>query len=106
MTVPSWGVLDDTDSGWFGPKAMAKMPHFAEDFVCDPAKPHYGFTSRTRRRRLRHRPELRAAADPVRPADREEPDDPVDARGDARRGHRHAAVLHPPRAADRRRQDE
>ena len=27
------------------PKAMAKMPHLAEDFLCDPAKPHYGFTS-------------------------------------------------------------
>ena len=61
---------------------------------------------RARGRRLRHRPELRPAADPVRPADREEPADPVDAGGDARRGHRHAAVLHPPRAADRRRQDE
>jgi phosphatidylserine decarboxylase len=32
------GVLNDTDSGWFGPKAMTKMPHFAEDFVCGPAK--------------------------------------------------------------------
>ena len=61
---------------------------------------------RTRGRRLRHRPELRAAADPVRPADREEPADPVEARRDARRGHRHAALLHPPRAAARRRQDE
>ena len=56
---------------------------------------------RTRGRRLRHRPQLRSAADPVRPGDREEPDDPVDARRDARPGHRHAALLHPPRAADR-----
>jgi phosphatidylserine decarboxylase len=38
-------VLNDTSSGWFGPDALAKMPHFAEDFVCDPARPHYGFTS-------------------------------------------------------------
>jgi phosphatidylserine decarboxylase len=38
-------VLNDTDSGWFGPTAMARIPHFAEDFVCDPVKPHYGFTS-------------------------------------------------------------
>ncbi len=44
-SADSTSVLNDTNSGWFGPKAMAKMPHFAEDFVCDPAKPHYGFTS-------------------------------------------------------------
>ena len=44
-SADSADVLNATDSGWFGPKAMAKMPHFAEDFVCDPAKPHHGFTS-------------------------------------------------------------
>jgi phosphatidylserine decarboxylase len=38
-------VLNGTSSGWLGPAALAKMPHFAEDFVCDPARPHYGFTS-------------------------------------------------------------
>ena len=26
-SADSAGVLNDTDSGWFGPKAMAKMPH-------------------------------------------------------------------------------
>ena len=38
-SADSAGVLNDTDSGWFGPKALAKMPHFAGDFVSDPAKP-------------------------------------------------------------------
>jgi phosphatidylserine decarboxylase len=41
----STAVLNATSSGWFGPHALAKMPHFAEEFVCDPSKPHYGFTS-------------------------------------------------------------
>ena len=41
----STSVLNDTDDGWFGPKALASMPHFVENFVCDPALPHYGFTS-------------------------------------------------------------
>lgn len=35
----------DPKSGWFGRDAMEAMPGFAEDFVCDPAKPHYGFSS-------------------------------------------------------------
>jgi phosphatidylserine decarboxylase len=32
-------------SGWFGRDAMAAMPGFADDFVCDPAAPHHGFAS-------------------------------------------------------------
>lgn len=32
-------------SGWFGRDAMAAMPGFADDFVCDPAAPHHGFGS-------------------------------------------------------------
>jgi phosphatidylserine decarboxylase len=32
-------------SGWFGQDAMAAMPGFADDFVCDPAAPHHGFAS-------------------------------------------------------------
>lgn len=35
----------DPTMGWFGRDAMAAMPGFAEDFQCDPALPHYGFTS-------------------------------------------------------------
>jgi phosphatidylserine decarboxylase len=39
-------VLNDKPpSGWFCPDALKHMPHFAEEFQCDPAKPHYGFTS-------------------------------------------------------------
>ena len=44
-SADSAAVLNDTSSGWLGPDALAKMPRFAEDFVCDPASPHYGFTS-------------------------------------------------------------
>ncbi|KAI4143027.1 MAG: hypothetical protein L6R39_004734 [Caloplaca ligustica] len=36
---------DDPERGWFGPKALARMPNFAEDYVCDPVKPHFGFES-------------------------------------------------------------
>ncbi|MCL1501288.1 phosphatidylserine decarboxylase family protein [Xanthomonas nasturtii] len=35
----------DPVSGWFGRDAKTAMPHFATNFVCDPAAPHYGFTS-------------------------------------------------------------
>ncbi len=63
-SADSAGVLNDTDSGWFGPKAMAKMPHFAEDFVCDPAKPHYGFTSWDDFFTRRFRPGVRPVASP------------------------------------------
>jgi phosphatidylserine decarboxylase len=52
----AWGVFlkssastyvlsDDPHKGWFGEDALNAMPHFAEDFVCDPCKTHYGFTS-------------------------------------------------------------
>jgi phosphatidylserine decarboxylase len=66
-SADSAGVLNDTDSGWFGPKAMAKMPHFAEDFVCDPAKPHYGFTSWDDFFTRRFRPGVRPVASPADP---------------------------------------
>jgi phosphatidylserine decarboxylase len=36
---------DDPERGWFGRDAMEAMPGFAEDFICDPSKPHYGFSS-------------------------------------------------------------
>jgi phosphatidylserine decarboxylase len=41
----STSVLNGSESGWFGPKALKKMPGFVQDFVCDPSAPHYGFTS-------------------------------------------------------------
>jgi phosphatidylserine decarboxylase len=51
-----WAVfLDSPDSryvlgkdprhGWFGHDAMAAMPGFETEFVCDPAQPYHGFTS-------------------------------------------------------------
>lgn len=44
-SASSAAVLNETSSGWLGPGALAKMPRFAEEFVCDPVKPHYGFKS-------------------------------------------------------------
>ncbi|MDD4736365.1 MAG: phosphatidylserine decarboxylase family protein [Kiritimatiellae bacterium] len=38
-------LSDDPESGWFGRDAQAAMPTFVEDFVCDPSKAYYGFTS-------------------------------------------------------------
>ncbi|PPV08763.1 phosphatidylserine decarboxylase [Xanthomonas bromi] len=35
----------DPVSGWFGRDAQTAMPHFATEFVCDPAAPHHGFIS-------------------------------------------------------------
>ena len=66
-SADSAGVLNDTDSGWFGPEAMAKMSHFAEDFVCDPAKPHYGFTSWDDFFTRRFRAGVRPVASPANP---------------------------------------
>jgi phosphatidylserine decarboxylase len=36
---------DDEHKGWFGKDAKKAMPDFEKEFRCDPAKPHYGFTS-------------------------------------------------------------
>lgn len=42
----SCSVLNtDPHTGWFGADAMKAMPGFNEEFVCDPAAPHHGFTS-------------------------------------------------------------
>lgn len=38
-------LTDDPVKGWFGKDAQQAMPTFVHDFVCDPSKPHYGFTS-------------------------------------------------------------
>ncbi len=46
MTPESTYVLnDDPTAGWFGRDAMAAMPGFVDDFVCDPGLPHHGFRS-------------------------------------------------------------
>lgn len=38
-------LSDDPDRGWFGAEAMKRMPHFDDEFDCDPALPHRGFQS-------------------------------------------------------------
>ncbi|GAB5399660.1 MAG: phosphatidylserine decarboxylase family protein [Aureisphaera sp.] len=39
-------VLNDHPrNGWFGADAKKAMPHFDEEFKCDPSAPHHGFTS-------------------------------------------------------------
>jgi phosphatidylserine decarboxylase len=36
---------DDPKNGWFGRDARAAMPGFDKDFICDPKRPHHGFSS-------------------------------------------------------------
>ncbi|KAL8812399.1 MAG: hypothetical protein Q9200_001049 [Gallowayella weberi] len=36
---------DDPERGWLGSKALARMPDFATDYICNPTEPHYGFKS-------------------------------------------------------------
>jgi phosphatidylserine decarboxylase len=38
-------LTDDPERGWFGRDVKAAMPHFAEEFKCDPNLPYYGFSS-------------------------------------------------------------
>ena len=38
-------LTTDSPSGWFCKAAMAAMPNFVEEFVCDPHQQHYGFKS-------------------------------------------------------------
>ncbi|MFP8967786.1 phosphatidylserine decarboxylase family protein [Pokkaliibacter sp. CJK22405] len=45
LSADSVYVLNDGPSGWFGPAAQQAMPNFAEQFVCDPSAPHYGYRS-------------------------------------------------------------
>ncbi|CAH2806513.1 MAG: Phosphatidylserine decarboxylase (EC [uncultured Paraburkholderia sp.] len=44
-TDSTYVLNTDPRTGWFGVDAMKAMPHFVEQFQCDPTKPHYGFTS-------------------------------------------------------------
>jgi phosphatidylserine decarboxylase len=63
----SAAVLNDTNSGWLGPNALARMPHFVEEFECEPAKPHYGFTSWDDFFTRQFRPGVRPVASPADP---------------------------------------
>lgn len=55
---------DDPTRGWFGRDAMAAMPGFDRDFICDPLAPHHGFTSWDDFFTRRFRPGVRPIAAP------------------------------------------
>lgn len=38
-------LSENPENGWFGRDAKEAMPTFVQDFICDPKKPYYGFTS-------------------------------------------------------------
>lgn len=38
-------LTDDPRHGWFGEDARSLMPHFVEEFQCDPSLPYHGFKS-------------------------------------------------------------
>ncbi|NOR88253.1 MAG: phosphatidylserine decarboxylase, partial [Bacteroidales bacterium] len=38
-------LSDSPHSGWFGKDAQEAMPHFVEEFQCQPELPYYGFSS-------------------------------------------------------------
>ncbi|KAI0665210.1 Phophatidylserine decarboxylase-domain-containing protein [Cubamyces menziesii] len=38
-------VLDDSETGWFGPPASQAMPDFTQTYVCDPTAQYYGYKS-------------------------------------------------------------
>ncbi|KAJ7708610.1 phosphatidylserine decarboxylase-like protein [Mycena metata] len=44
-SADSASVLTEDAKGWLGERAMQNMPDFIDLFVCDPEKPHWGFTS-------------------------------------------------------------
>eukprot|EP01126_Amoeba_proteus_P007556 TRINITY_DN12712_c0_g1_i1.p1 TRINITY_DN12712_c0_g1~~TRINITY_DN12712_c0_g1_i1.p1 ORF type:complete len:424 (-),score=55.34 TRINITY_DN12712_c0_g1_i1:12-1106(-) len=65
LTTPeSCKYLHDGPGGWFSPSAMASMPGFREMFICDPSKPHWGFTSWDDFFIRRFRPGVRPIDDP------------------------------------------
>ena len=44
-TEKSANVLADFPGGWFSPAALEAMGDFDNTFICDPTKPHKGYTS-------------------------------------------------------------
>ena len=54
----------DPRSGWFGEDARKALPNFAEEFICDPSLPHYGFRSWDDFFVRRFRPGIRPVASP------------------------------------------
>jgi len=63
-TDSTYVLTTDPHHGWFGKDAMAAMPGFADDFECDPAKPHHGFSSWDDFFTRRFRPGRRPIASP------------------------------------------
>jgi phosphatidylserine decarboxylase len=57
-------LSDDPHRGWFGRDAMAHMPDFDEQFVCDPSQPYRGFASWDDFFTRRFRPGLRPVSAP------------------------------------------
>ncbi|KAI0665209.1 phosphatidylserine decarboxylase-like protein [Cubamyces menziesii] len=62
-------VLNDNESGWFGPSASKAMPNFAQTYICDPSAPYHGYSSWddffTRRFRAGVRPVVYPIADNI-----------------------------------------
>ncbi len=44
-SASTYVLSSDPSVGWFSELAAKDMPDFAENFICDPAKPHHGFES-------------------------------------------------------------
>lgn len=44
-SADSCSVLNSQKGGWFSKEALAALPGFPEEYDCDPAAPHYGYTS-------------------------------------------------------------
>jgi len=70
-----WGVFlsskdsryvlgDDPEHGWFGEAAHRAMPHFDEEFICDPEAPYHGFSSWDDFFTRQFRPGVRPVASP------------------------------------------
>lgn len=59
---------EDPRSGWFGADAMAAMPGFDEQYLCDPSRPHRGFRSWDDFFTRQFRPGMRPVAAPGDPA--------------------------------------
>ena len=54
----------DPRRGWFGIEAQKAMPDFDKEFICDPDKPHHGFTSWDNFFTRKFRPGVRPVASP------------------------------------------
>ena len=62
-------VLNNNESGWFGPSASKAMPNFVQTYMCDPSAPYHGYSSWddffTRRFRAGVRPVVHPTADHI-----------------------------------------